>query len=47
MIDIKQISEPEAKAIAKSVAKGLDAFYADPENRERFEEWKKKRQKEG
>ena len=47
MIDIEQIGEHEAKAIAKSIAKGLDAFYADPENRERFEEWKKKRQKEG
>lgn len=47
MIDIEQIGEHEAKAIAKSIAKGLDAFYAEPGNRERFEEWKKKRQKEG
>ena len=46
MIDIEQIGEHEAKAIAKSIAKGLDAFYAEPGNRERFEEWKKKRHKE-
>ena len=47
MIDIEQLSDHESKALAKSIAKGLDAFYADPENRERLEEWKKKRQKEG
>ena len=46
MIDIEQIGEHEAKAIAKSIAKGLDAFYEEPGNRERFEEWKRRRESE-
>lgn len=43
MINTEQISEYEAKTLAKSIANGLDGFFAKPENRERFEEWKKRR----
>ena len=46
MIDIEQISDHESKALAKSIANGLDGFYAKPENRERFEEWKRRRESE-
>ncbi len=43
MINTEQISEYEAKTIAKSILNGLGTFFGNPENRERFEEWKKRR----
>lgn len=38
------IKEPAFRGLARSIRKGLDEFYSDPENRKRFEEWKKARE---
>ena len=40
----EDISESALKAMARSIRSGLDAFYADPENKRRYEEWKKQRE---
>lgn len=44
-INTELIKEPAGKGMARSIRKGLDAFYADPENRKKFEEWQEKRRK--
>ena len=43
-IDTEKIKEPHADIMCRSIRKGLDGFYSDPENRRRFEEWKKARE---
>ena len=45
-INIEDVPETSLKAMARTVKGGLDSFYADPENRKRFEEWKKKKDEE-
>ena len=45
-INIEDVPENSLNAMARKVKGGLDSFYADPGNRKRFEEWKKKRDEE-
>lgn len=42
-IDISQMSKTAGINLSRSIRKGLDAFYADPDNRRRFEEWQRSR----
>lgn len=46
-MDFKIDDIPASRSIdlSKSAYNGLDAFYADPGNRRRFEEWKKERER--
>lgn len=39
-IRIDEIPESAGKNLARKALSGLDAFYADPANRERYEAWK-------
>lgn len=43
-INTEKIKEPYVEILCKKICKGLDSFYSDPENRRRFEEWKKARE---
>lgn len=43
-IDTEKIKEPYVEIMCKTISRGLDGFYSDPENRRRFEEWKKARE---
>ncbi len=47
MIECDKIEESAGKGLARAVLSGLDKFYSDPENRERFERWKKEREEGG
>ena len=42
---IKDIPESQKKGLAKSISSSLSSFYADPENRRKFEEWKKEKER--
>lgn len=42
-INTETIKEPAYRGMARSIRKGLDEFYSVPENRKKFEEWKKVR----
>lgn len=44
VINTESIKEPAFKGLSRSIRKGLDEFYSDPENRKKFEEWKKARE---
>lgn len=46
-INLDEVPETSLKELARTVKGGLDGFYADPENRKRFEEWKKAREADG
>lgn len=41
--DTTQISDIEARLLAKSLLDGYNQFYKDPENVKAFEEWQRKR----
>ena len=43
-IRIDEIPESAGKNLARKALSGLDAFYADPANRERYEVWKAERE---
>ena len=43
-IRIDEIPESAGKNLARKALSGLDAFYADPANRERYEAWKAERE---
>lgn len=43
-IDLSQVPDHAWNGMARKVRSGLDGFYSDPENRKRFEEWKRKRE---
>lgn len=37
---------PDQRVMARSLFKLMAAFYADPENERKFQEWKKERERE-
>ena len=39
-IDVEKIPKIEMRSICKALIAGMEAFYSDPENMRRFEEWK-------
>lgn len=40
-INVNEAGEALVRASGQVILKGLDSFFSDPENRRRFEEWKK------
>lgn len=42
-INVNEAGEALVRASGQVILKGLDSFFSDPENRRRFEEWKKRR----
>ena len=41
------MNDIQAKSIARSLYKAMQAFYSDAENVRKFEEWKKERERKG
>ena len=37
--DVEEVFALYGEAFAAAITRGLDKFYADPENRKRFEAW--------